>query len=158
MSTSTSRRQLIIEWFQSALAGITVIGGYRTNAGQALYVGASPDLGGEEETGDPSAAIALLIGTDAVKRTGGKVQVVLPIKVACLSRALITADAWEAVEAMVADVKEVIELPAQTLVGSSVIGSLERGPTNTADREPGSLTVGAEIEYLVSYCEAWGAP
>lgn len=157
MSTATSRREQIIAWVVDALEGISTDNNFRTDAGASLYVGVTPDLSAESESGDPEAAIALVIGDDDPRQQGGKLQISLPFKVCCLARANSTVDAWQAVEALLADVKEAIEVDDRTL-GGLITHGLTRGSTRTADREPGSKAVGAEIEYMAVYPEAWGEP
>ncbi len=50
-----------------------------------------------------------------------------------------------------------IEL-ADTRLGGLLSGSFERGPVETAPREPGSLAIAAAVPYIVSIKEGWGQP
>ena len=53
-------------------------------------------------------------------------------------------EAWRTVEQGIADVKRAIEL-TDTRLGGLLSGSFERGPVETAPREPGSLAIAAAV-------------
>ena len=156
MSTAESRRKRIVAFVLARLALITIAGGYRTDASQLIEVGFVPDIGAEAEVGDVSSALAVVVGEDAVQSNTLKASVTLPITIHALARGT-RAAAWMTVEDVLADIKEVVEVDDWTL-GGLVNVRLEKGSTRTMVREAGSLMVGAEIEYLATYPESWGAP
>ena len=56
----------------------------------------------------------------------------------------------------IADVKRAIEIDPR--LDGLLSGPFERGPVETAPREPGSLAIAAAVPYIVSIKESWGAP
>lgn len=148
-----SRRRRVVEWFLNHLEDITIANGFRTDAGLALYVGMIPTLGTEK--GDPSIAIAVLIGEEEVRNSGTKFFISLPIDVHAL-RVGNNATAWLDVEDAIADVKRGVE--QDPYLDGLLPGGLDRGATATHEREAGSLLVGARVRYVATYGEAWGQP
>jgi hypothetical protein len=148
-----SRRRRIVQWYLDHLQDITTEAGFRTDAGQALYVGMLPNLGADK--GDPEIAIAVLIGDDALRRHGDKFFITLPIEIHAL-RIGNRATAWLDVEDILADIKAAVE--GDPTLDGLVRGDIERGSTSTPEREQGALQVGSKVVYEVPYEEHWGHP
>lgn len=155
MSEQDSRRQRIVDDFLTKLGGIEVGNEFRTDAGKALFAGWIPELGTDK--GDPELAIALIVGEDTVTWSGMKSLITLPIEIHALAKAQSRTESWLEVEALVADVKQAIEVEDE-LLGGLLTWRLMRGATRTRPRESGSLMVGAQLDYEVRYAESWGAP
>lgn len=147
-----SRRQLILEALRDRVEVIATAAGYETDAGRAVFVGEAPDLGED----DPDQAIALIVGDEVPGSQAENVHTELPINIAALAKADIDQP-WLAAEAVLGDIKRAVELEDRTL-GGLVKLRLQRGPTRTMQREPGSATVGIAIQYRAPYVEKWGAP
>lgn len=152
MGTTTPKRQAILEALRDRLEAITTANGFRTNAGQTVCLGETPALGPDDAT----VAIAIVVGDDEPRFQGEHVFVSLPIGVQALAQADLD-DPYLAIEAVLGDIKEAVELEDRTL-GGLVPRSIDRGSTRTLEREPGSTTVGVELEYSAPYTEVWGAP
>lgn len=150
---SDAKRHRIVAYAADALSGIAIEKGFRTDAGQSLFVGFVPQLG--EDDGD--AAIALVVGPDQIVRTGEKVLINLPLVVYAIAKLSLGASAWMGIEMMLADIKQALEIEDRSW-GRLLAPFLERGQTVTLEREPGSLVLGASITYIAPYTERWGAP
>lgn len=151
---ASSRRQLILEAFRTRLQAITTDAGFQTDAGKAVFLGEAPTFG----PADPDAAIQIGVGDD-VPISSQNTVVELPIEIAAIAKPDLDRP-WEAIEAVIADIKTAVELADRTL-GGRLPGSWQafrRGPTRTLPRDPGSTTVGAAVEYRVTYTEKWGQP
>lgn len=154
-----SKRRAIIEAGLARLAAILIVDGFNTNAGQTALLNEVPELGQD----DPSVVVALLIGADESKRSGNKVLVDLPVEIQAIARIAKPADIdgdwhpWIAAEDVLEDVKRAWELDDMTFEGL-LNCDMDRGSTATADREPGSTTVGISIAYRLRYSERWGQP
>jgi len=151
-STEPSRRQLILAALLERIGAIRKANGYNSEAGRQVFLGESPVLGQD----DPESAIAIVLGDDAVPYVGENVTVKLVIEFQAHTKADINAP-WLAVEALLADIKRAIELEDRTL-GKLLPNKIERGPSRTLPREPGSTTVGASVTYIATYLERWGQP
>ena len=147
-----SRRQQVLAALVARVQAITVDDGFNTDAGTAVYLGETPMLGPD----DPLVAIALIVGDDDPGYQGEHVFVKLPIEIQGVAFADQT-DSWMAVEAVIEDIKRAVELEDRSL-GKLLRSELERGPTRTLRREPGSSTVGAGVTYLAPIAEKWGTP
>jgi hypothetical protein len=146
-----TKRLRILDAMAVLLSEITIANGYETNAGQALYIGAAPEL----SENDPPAGIAI-VPQDAVTRENGPQWEVFPLDVQAIAYADLEQP-WIAVELVIGDLKRAIERTDRTL-GSILKGDLVRGSTKTLERLPGSKTVGAGVTYLCSFVEPWGNP
>jgi|SRR6185369_10136330 len=147
-----SNREQVLVAVRARLRAILQAEGFRTNVGQAVFLNEVPDLGPD----DPDEIIAMVVGTDQPRYQGMQVFIDLPIEIQAVAKADLD-DPYLTVEAVLADVKEAIELEDRTLNGL-VKHQIERGPTRTLPREPGSTTVGVAIMYGFPYTEVYGAP
>jgi hypothetical protein len=148
----TSKRQRILEALRERVSAITVPNGYVTEAGRHVFLAEAPPFG----PADPPTAICLVVGDDTTTYQGEKISILLPVEIVALANAELDAP-WEALEAVLADVKRAVELPERTL-GGLVIRHLVRGSTRTLEREPGTSVVGAAVTYVCHYTEVWGKP
>lgn len=147
------RRKQILEVLLARLQVIHTSHGYATDAGQALYLGETPELGPD----DPSEAIAVVVLDDEPRWQGEGLLLRLPINIQGLARADLEKP-WLTVEAVLGDIKRAIEQEDRTLGKLVNHPGLERGSTQTLPRADGSLTVGAGITYSGWYREGWGNP
>jgi hypothetical protein len=147
-----SVRQNILTEFVTRLSGISLLGGYQTDAGALVFVGQTPAL----SEADPEQALALVVGSDAVGYQGENVLTQLSIVV----HAILRADVDEptlASEAVIADIKKAVEID-RDLGGILTPRGLERGTTTAALRSQGSEYVAATVEYRCRFVERWGQP
>ena len=147
-----SVRQSILTEIVSRLSGISLLGGYQTDAGALIFVGQTPAL----SEADPEQALALVVGSDAVGYQGENVLTQLSIVV----HAILRADVDEptlASEAVIADIKKAVEID-RDLGGILTPRGLERGTTTAAQRYQGSEFVAATVEYRCRFVERWGQP
>lgn len=147
----TTRRLLILERLGALVAVITKANGFDSDAGQAVYIGAAPELG----PADPDYVIAI-VPRDEIATEDGRISNVFPVEVQAIGKAT-AADAWINLELLLGDVKAAIELDDRTL-GSILKGVMRRGPTRTIEREPGATTIGTAITYTCPYLDEWGNP
>lgn len=155
MSEPTYRESVVAE-FVTRLQAITIANGFSADLGDSLYVGEVPDLGPD----DPAAAVALTIGTDQILGVGEHVRIVLPLQISAVVRGEPNASVWMKVERILGDIKRAIEVetdPTRRL-GGLLRERIERGNTQTLQREGGSTSSGAEIVYFVPMAEQWGHP
>lgn len=148
----TTTRQQILEAVRARLQAIRTIDGFATDAGEQVFLGEAPMLGPD----DPDVAIAIVIGDDVPTFQGEQVLLQLPLGLCALAKADL-AEPWIAVETLLGDIKTAFELPDRTL-GGLLRGQVERRPTLTLEREPGSTTVGVCVGYMARYTEVWGNP
>lgn len=148
-----SIRQQIVAEMKSRLQAIRTNRGFQTDAGLALYLGGEPALG----PSDPDVVIAMVIPEDALIYQQANHAIRLPFEIRALAKVDIE-EPWLAVEAVLADIKKAIELEDRRLHDLLLAPGLQRGTTRTVEREPGSLTVGAVINYAAPHIENWGAP
>lgn len=148
----TYRRQAIVEALVARLEAIRSDDEFETDAGQAVFVGETPQLGPD----DPNEAIAISIGDDEVRYQGENVFLVLPVTIEALVKGDLDRPYLTA-ERVLGDIKRAIELSDRTL-GGLVRRQIERSVTRTLRREPGMTAVGIGVTYLCPYVEAWGAP
>lgn len=147
-----STRSAILAAVRTRLQAIARTDGFATDAGAALYLGERPELGPD----DPDEAIAIVVRDDAPKAQGHKLFITLPVSICAIAKADLD-DPWQSIEDLLADIKVAFELDDMTL-GGLLRGPMERGATRTLDREPGSLTIGAQVSYFLPYHETWGHP
>lgn len=147
------RRKQILEQLFARVQLIRTEHGYKTDAGRLVFLGEAFELGPD----DPDVAIAIVVLDDDPTQRAEKVHIDLPIDF----RALAKADQdqpWLAVEDIIGDIKRAVEQEDRTLGKLVNHPGLERRPTRTLPRAPGSETVGASLVYLAPYSEVWGAP
>lgn len=149
---AASRRRKILEAIKTRLGAIRVSSGFATDAGLMVFLNEAPALGPD----DPSTAIVILVGVDTPMWQGETMLLRLPLEIQAIAKADIDAP-WLAVEDVLGDIKKAVELADRTL-GGLVRRQIDRGPTQTLQREPGSEYVGLSILYTAPYKEAWGSP
>lgn len=147
-----SNRESILAAFLARIGAIQIAKGFATDAGLAVTLGESPQLGPD----DPDVMIAIIVNDDDPKFQGLQIMTQLPVSIQALAKADL-ADPWLAVEALLGDIKRAVELPDRTL-GGLVKRQIERGSTRTLPRESGSTVVGAQVTYVCPYTEVWGNP
>ena len=148
-----STREDVIHALRDRLAAISTTNGFKTDAGQKIFLGETPTLG----PSDPAAALALVVGADESTSQGENVISELPIEIQALVKADVT-DPLLTIEAVIADIKRAVETTDRSLGGLLVNRGLERGSTRPLEREDGSEVVGAAVEYGLTLAEKWGAP
>jgi hypothetical protein len=148
----STRRRLILEAIKTRLEAIRVAAGFETDAGEAVYLNEAPAMGPD----DPAVAIAILVGDDQTTWQGLCALLRLPIEIQAIAKADLDSP-WLAVEDVLGDIKQAVELDDRTL-GGLLAPYLERGATATLKREPGSEYVGATIVYFAPYKERFGHP
>lgn len=155
----SSRRRLILEEALARLAAIVIASGFNTDAGQRVFLNEVPELGED----DPDVAIALVIGQNVIKQQGHKLFIDLPVEVQAIAKIAkpgTPGDPWHpfiAAEDVLEDVKRAWELDDMTFEGL-LNCEMERVEEETAERQPGSSTVGVAIRYRLRYSERWGQP
>ena len=147
-----SRRSDILTGFQTRLEAILIAGGFVTDAGENVHLGEAPSLGPD----DPDIAVVIIVNEDSVTYQGEQVMVNLPLTLQAIAKADLE-EPYLAAEQVLGDIKKAVELADRTL-GGLVKRQIQRGPTRTLPREPGSTTVGVGITYIVPYTELWGTP
>lgn len=151
MSTEPKRR-LVMAALVDRLAEISVDAGFLTDAGHCIVFGEAPQLG----SGDPSEAIALVMGDDEpASPAPGAVIVTTPIEIHALAKAT-PDDPFAQVEAVLADIKRAVELPDRSL--GNLVSQIQRGVTRVVPREAGASTAGVAITYVLTWKEGWGNP
>jgi hypothetical protein len=161
MPLPTSRRQAALEDLRNRLAFITVAKGYNTDAGRHIFLGEAPRWGPD----DPPAGLAIAIGDDSVQVQGGIITASIPLQVWAVVP-VAAAEPLVAIEAIIADIKEAVEIERDgsvdralgVLEGSTATEprGLARGITRALRREEGSEYVGAAVEYVATLQEQWG--
>lgn len=147
-----SIREAVIEAMANRARAIQVADGFATDIGSTVAINDVPQFGPD----DPRQALVLLVGDDDVTAQGPAFFYRLPLTFVVLVDADLD-EAWRSIEQGVADVKRAIELPDRRL-GGLLGGNFERGPVETAPREPGSAVIAAAVPYVVSLKEGWGTP
>lgn len=149
-----STREQIVAALVDRLAAIDGTPPFQTNAGAHIVRNEAPGLGPD----DPDAVILVRTETDSVGWQKQNLLVELPITIAAVVKAALD-EPWDAVEAIVADIKRAVEREDRRLGIENVDSrGIKRGPTSVLDREAGSSTVGVGILYAVPYAEGWGTP
>lgn len=164
MPLPPSKRQAAIAELVRRLEFITRTNGYNTDAGEHIFLGEAPSFG----EGDPPEALAILIQDDSPQAAGGLVRIRTPIEVWAVVPAEVEAPLL-AVEAIVTDIQEAVEIEAEGAVDrflGTVDGEgrpygtlprgLERGVIQALKREPGGTYVRAAVEYVAYFEERWG--
>lgn len=148
-----SQRQQVLAVLATRLQAARLDNDFRTDAGSTVFLGETPDLGPD----DPKEAIAIVPQEDAPRVAGRGYLIGWPVSIQALSQACLD-DAWSRIEMVLADIKQAIELDDDRRLDGLLTGAMERGVTRTLPREPGSLTVGVEVMYLLQIKESWGTP
>ena len=163
MAVATSKRQHALTDLVNRLSFIQVAKGYNTDAGLQIFLGEMPRFGPD----DSPAALAIAVGDDSAETPGGLVRTRVPFEVWAIVPAG-TSEPLVAIEAIIADIKEAVEIeenPSRTrALGAMVEGQpvgttpkgLERGITRALRREEGSEYVGAAVEYIATFEDQWG--
>lgn len=148
-----TRRHRALAEIGRRLRLISVSNGFRTDAGAAVFLGEDATLGPD----DNAAAIAVAVPQDETIHHGENVGTEVPVEVHAFVKAGI-ADPLLALERVLGDVKQAIELPDRTLGGALVTNGLVRASVRPAEREEGSEYVGAVVTYVMTIVEGWGSP
>jgi hypothetical protein len=164
MPLPSSKRQAAIGELVRRLEFITKANGYNTDAGEHMFVGEAPTFGED----DPPEALAVLVEDDSPQAAGGLIRTRTPIEIWAVVPAGLN-DPLLAIEAIIADIKEAVEIEADGSVDRflGVVGEdgkpygtlprgLERGVIRTIKRREGSTYVGASVEYIANFEERWG--
>ena len=164
---SNSRRYELVAALRTRLAYITIDHGYRTDAGEHIFMGEAPRFGPD----DPPAALAISVGATSNEQTSGSfITYDLTIEI----QAQVPVDLAEpllAMEDMIADIRTAVEVeghnPAPNTGDASVDRSMDalatpkgfrRGSTRPLMRPDGSGYAGMSCEYVASFQEKWGEP
>jgi hypothetical protein len=163
MPLPPSKRQAAIGDLVGRLAFITKAKGYNTDAGEHIFVGEAPTFG----EADPPEALAVLVEEDSVQVNGGVIRARTPIEIWAVVPAG-TSDPLLAVEAIIADIKEAVEIEADGAVDrflgvltedgkpyGTLPRGLERGTIKPLRRQEGSTYVGVAVEYVAHFEERW---
>lgn len=153
---SDPTRQQILEAVRTRLLAIRTNNGFRTDGGREVFLNETPMLGPD----DPDVAIAIVTDDDEVNWQGEQVVIALPIGIQALAKAdMLSGEPWIAVEQVIGDIKQAVELADRTFGGLFPHPhQFDRGQTRTLEREAGSAVVGASITYRALYKEVWGSP
>lgn len=153
-----SRRKDIVGEILARLQGISVAGGFRTDAGGTVLVNELPEFGEVAPGGDtPAAVLVIMVGADERTWSGKAFMARLPMAVMGLvdTDRVDTGDAWMLAEDLAADIKQAIETEDRRL-GTLLMEFLERGDTELLAREPGTSTMGVVVNYVAPFKEPWG--
>lgn len=164
MSLPISKRKAALVDLKERLSFIQVAKGYNTDAGLNIEMGEWPRSGED----DPLAAIAVTVDDDRPQpTTGSRAQAEVPVQVWALVP-VGTADPQLAIEDIIVDIKEAVELEAQpdrtralgTTEDGQPIGTVpkgvSRGTTLALRRREGSGFVGGGVEYVLTFEESYG--
>lgn len=143
-----SDRSLILQALKARVSTILTANGFATDAGLAVFVGETPQLGKD----DPDAAIAI-VPLDATPEANRMES--WPIELQALAKADLAAPYLSAFD-ILGDIVSAVELPDRTLGG--LVKHIDVGPQRTLPREAGSTTVGIVQEYRISRVRVWGNP
>jgi hypothetical protein len=147
----TGRRLLILKAISLRLQDITVANGYNTDAGKLVLLGHS---GAKLGPNDPDVAVAIVPGAEEVIHQMENVEALLPIGIHALAKADLQ-DPGMSIEELVDDIQQAIELEDRRL-GGLITVDLKYQTTESLEREEGSTTVGASVEYAVQFKRGWG--
>lgn len=163
MALQTSKRQAALVDLVTRLEFITKAKGYNTDAGEHIFLGEAPTFGED----DPPEALAVLVGEDSPLTSGGVIRTRTPIEIWAVVPAGIEQPLL-AVEAIIADIKEAVEIEADGSVDrflgtvdddgrpyGTLPKGLERGSIKSLRRQEGSTFVGAAVEYIAHFEEHW---
>lgn len=164
MALPASKRQAALLDLIARLEFITKAKGYNTDAGEHLFLGEAPTFGED----DPPAALAVLVAEDSPQTSGGIIRIRTPIEIWAVVPATLEQPLL-AVEAIIADIKEAVEIEADGSVDrflgtvtdqgrpyGTLPKGLERGSIRALRRQEGSTYVGAVVEYVAYFEESWG--
>jgi hypothetical protein len=154
---ATRRRELLEALFArvQAIATTNLAGNgepFATDLGQNAHLGVMPQFGQD----DPDVALVVMPDDDSPGYQGENVVAKWPIHVAVVAKVSID-EPWQVIEDAIGDIKRAVET-ADRMLGGKPRHALLRGPTRAIPREPGSLTVGASVTYIVTVTEKWGDP
>lgn len=153
---AATRRRNLLAAITARLEAITIDGGFETDAGREIFLGQDADLGDN----DPDAVLAVSFGEERPTSSQVKLCYDLPISIKAVVKANLD-DPWMTIEDMIGDIKKAMELEDRTLgglVNRNANHGILRGPVTALQRETGSSTVGAEVQYIAPLVEPWGAP
>lgn len=143
-----SQRRFILLELRERVGKVKKADGYQTDAGLAVFVGETPQLGPD----DPSEAIAV-VPLDA-EPLPNRMEI-WPIEFQALVKADVNQPYLAAV-AILDDIVKAVELDDRTLGG--LVKQIEIGTQRTLPREPGSAVVGVVQLYRLSRTRVWGLP
>ena len=149
----STRRRSILETIKTRLEAIRIAGGFATDAGAQVFLNEAPALGPD----DGDVGIVILVGDDRATWQGKCFLLSLPLELQAVAKADLD-EPWLAVEDVLGDIKQAIELEDGRTLSGLLSAPFERGVTATLKREPGSEYVGATIVYHAPYKERWGHP
>lgn len=149
---ATERERIIADTI-TRLSAILITGGFETDAGANVFVGSHLELGKD----DPDEALLIVLGDDTVTKSTPKTYLNLPVEVQATVKVSATNPSVR-IEAMLGDIKRAMELLDEKNQRALAGYPLERGTTRLVPREPGSLTAGVGVTYLIGYSEPWGDP
>lgn len=165
MTLPASKRQAALLDLIARLEFITKAKGYNTDAGEHIFLGEAPTFGED----DPPEALAVLVGEDSPQTSGGLIRTRTPIEIWAVVPATLEQPLL-AVEAIIADIKEAVEIEADGSIDrflgtideetsrpyGTLPKGLERGSIRALRRQEGSTYVGAAVEYIAHFEESWG--
>lgn len=164
MPLQPSKRQAAIAELVRRLEFITKANGYNTDAGEHIFLGEAPAFG----EGDPPEALAILIDDDSPQTNGGVVRTRTPIEIWAVVPAGFE-DPLLAIEAIITDIKEAVEIEADGSIDrflgtvteagqpyGTLPRGIERGVVQAVKRDPGGTYVRAAVEYVAYFEETWG--
>lgn len=150
-----ARRHRILQAITDRLTAIRRSSGFRTDAGCEVHVHEVPVFG---PTDSRTALIAVVVQDDEIGWQAEHLVIGLPVEVQAIVKVdNLDRDAWQRAEAVLADIKEAMELTDRRL-GGLIKPELRRGPTRVLPREPGTLWMGLGVRYEMTYAEVWGGP
>jgi hypothetical protein len=152
---ASKRSQIIAAW-KARLVAIAIGDGFETDAGLSVYVGFVPTLGEQ----DAELSLALTVGVDTVPNPllkKGKAFVELLLTVTVLAKTA-SLDAWQVLEAGLADVKRAIEGPTDKTFGGLVTAEIERVAADGIGRGSGGQALSTSQAWKVSFQETIGNP
>jgi len=148
----SSTRRAVIEVVQARLR-LILKPTYNTDAGLNVSLGEAPAMGPD----DPEAVLAVVLGDEELGHQGENVVVTLPLDVQAIVKVSVD-EPHVMLEAMIEDVKRVMEQADRTFGGLLLARGLTRGGVRSLEREAGSEFVGVAVQYRAVFGEKWGAP
>lgn len=143
MSTT---RQRALEAIVVLMQTIQVANQFQTDAGHAVFLGETPQLGED----DPTTAIAVV---PQETRPGAHRFEVLAVEIQAVAKAALEQP-YLAAETALSDIVQAMEGPDRTIGG--LVKWVEIGATRLLPREPGSTTVGVGQIYELTFVRQWG--
>ncbi len=119
-----------------------------------MLLGELPVMGDD----DPDLAIVVVPGDEAPTFVQVNITSTLPVRILALAKVTLD-EPWVMVEDVIADIQAAIEQSDRTLGGLLTDPKqLVPSAVRPLPREVGSLDVGAQLEYRVTYTRGWGTP